>query len=243
MARSHRHPAEPHRRVGHAVRDADRAPARRRRGRGGSGTVGRRPQHVLPGLPGASSTPTRRSRTGRASGWSLLQGGDGTTLRLWRTLVEGSKEYFLAVYEPPGRPADRGRLLRGELLQRPAAVRRRRAGQAGPSETQRGRAVRVPGRLQQPRRRSAAADRAEVRRRFRLRGYRPGHDPAAHPAPARHAAALRRWAAAAPAPGDGLPGRPGRRMARPAGAGRARRLRLDPRLRRQDATDAAPARR
>jgi arginyl-tRNA synthetase len=28
----------------------------------------------------------------------LLQGGDDTTLRLWRTLVEGSKEYFLAVY-------------------------------------------------------------------------------------------------------------------------------------------------
>jgi len=32
----------------------------------------------------------------------LLQGGDDTTLRLWRTLVEGSKEYFLAVYRVLG---------------------------------------------------------------------------------------------------------------------------------------------
>jgi arginyl-tRNA synthetase len=32
----------------------------------------------------------------------LLQNGDGATLRLWRTLVEGSKEYFLAVYRQLG---------------------------------------------------------------------------------------------------------------------------------------------
>ena len=34
FARPHRHPGEPHRRLGHAVRHADRAPGRRRRGRG-----------------------------------------------------------------------------------------------------------------------------------------------------------------------------------------------------------------
>ena len=55
-----RDPAEPHRRLGHAVRHADRAPARRRRGlrRRRSCSVGDL-ERLLPGGAGASSTPTR----------------------------------------------------------------------------------------------------------------------------------------------------------------------------------------
>ena len=41
--------AEPHRRLGHTVRHADRAPARHRRGRGRPRAVGRRPERLLPG--------------------------------------------------------------------------------------------------------------------------------------------------------------------------------------------------
>ena len=42
-------PREPHRRLGHAVRHAHRAPARRRRDRGRPRAVRRRPQRLLPG--------------------------------------------------------------------------------------------------------------------------------------------------------------------------------------------------
>ena len=41
VRRARRHPREPHRRLGHAVRDADRAPARHRRGRGSRSGVDR----------------------------------------------------------------------------------------------------------------------------------------------------------------------------------------------------------
>ena len=56
-----RHPAEPHRRLGHAVRHAHRAPARRRRGLRRGRAARDRPERLLPGGPRASSTATRSS--------------------------------------------------------------------------------------------------------------------------------------------------------------------------------------
>ena len=79
----------------------------------------------------------------------------------------------------------RGRLRRGELLPRPARVGGGRADGEGPADRERRRAVRVPGRLHRPGRRAAPADRAQERRRFRVRGHGPRRAPVPGPGPGR----------------------------------------------------------
>ncbi len=69
VRRSPRDQGQPRRRLGHAVRHADRAPARRGRGLARGGAAAHRPERLLPGAPGASSTPTRSSPSGPGSGW------------------------------------------------------------------------------------------------------------------------------------------------------------------------------
>ena len=94
----------------------------------------------------------RSSPTGPAAGWSLLQGGDPDTLRLWHELVELSTVYFNRVYAKLGVTLTDDGPRRREHLQRPARRGLRRAArQAGHRRRQRRRAVRVPRRLHRPR--------------------------------------------------------------------------------------------
>ena len=137
---------------------------RRRRGRGRARAVRRRPRRLLQAGPRPSSTPTRRSSERARQRVVALQGGDPETLRLWT---------------PPGR-REHALLRRGLRQARRAArptttwwarartttccprsserLRRRRA-----ARSRRRRRGRLPARLHEPRRRAAAADRAEAR--------------------------------------------------------------------------------
>ena len=171
-----------------------------------------------------------------------LQSGDPETLRLWRLLVDESRAVLPGRLRPARRHADRGRLRRRELLQRPA--RRPWSTSWTPPGLLRdsdGALCVFPagftGRDGEPLpiivRKSdggfgyGATDLAAIR--YRARGAR--RDPAA----------LRRRPAAAPALRDGVRGGARGRLAAAAVPARARRLRLDPRRRRQDA--AHPGRR
>ena len=171
----------------------------------------------------------------------LLQGGDETSLRLWGVLVAESLRYFQTVYDRLHVRLQPGDVARGELLQRPAAAGGRGARPPRAAAGQRGGQVRVPRRLRQPGRRPAAAHRPEDRRRLRLRGHRPGRHPVPHRGAGGDPAAVRRRAAPAPAPGDGLRDGPGGGVAGAARPGRARRVRVGAGRRRQDA--AQPHRR
>ena len=102
-----RRPAEPHRRLGHAVRHAHRAPARRRRGRRAS---------ELPWASSATSTSAARAkfdsdpgvRRARARSASCCcRPATPDTLALWRQLVDLSKRYFATVYAAARRHAAR----------------------------------------------------------------------------------------------------------------------------------------
>ena len=101
LARARRPPGEPRRRLGYAVRHADRAPARSRRDRGRPRALGRRPQRLLP----AARAQVRRgpgfADRSRPGSWHCSRAtrrrcGCGTcSSRRART-------YFLAVYDPLG---------------------------------------------------------------------------------------------------------------------------------------------
>ena len=86
FARPHRDPAQPPRRLGHPVRDADPAPARapgRAPAADFADELGGRPTSTGSTRPPArSSTPTRRSPTGRRRRVVALQAGDAATLAL-----------------------------------------------------------------------------------------------------------------------------------------------------------------
>ena len=133
---------------------------------------------------GPSSTPTRPSPTGRGSGWCCCRRGDAETLRpVAAARGRRRTRYFDTVYAHARRHAHRRRHRRREHLQRPA--RRRSVDeleQAGLAGRERRRAVRLPARLHRPRRRAAAADRPQERRRLRLRHHRPGRHPLPRPA-------------------------------------------------------------
>ena len=79
-------PGEPHRGLGHAVRDAHRAPARPRRGREAEELSVGDLDELLPrgATPFDATTPFRERSRHRVV---LLQSGDAETLRLWRILV------------------------------------------------------------------------------------------------------------------------------------------------------------
>ena len=174
VPRSRRRPGEPHRRLGHAVRDADRAPrstsartahSRNSRSvtstastarRGSSSTPARRSRTAAGNGSSPSSPPTRRpSGCGSCSSTSRRTTSTTSTARLGVLLTDddlrGESVYdplLSEVVEPArqGRPAGR--------------VRRRRR--------------RLPAGVHQPRGRTAAADRPEGRWRFQLRHLRPG---------------------------------------------------------------------
>ena len=105
-----------------------------------------------------------------------LQGGDPATLRLWTRLVEESTRYFDAVYGRLGvllqrrGPAGRERLQRSASRGRPTPGR----GRGCWSSRRRARCVFPPGFTNRDGA-AAAADRAQGRRRLRLRDHGPGH--------------------------------------------------------------------
>ncbi len=125
----------------------------------------------------SSSTPTRRFASAAAAGSSCSRAGTPETLRLWRVLVGGERPLLRRRLRAPRGAPHRRRRGGRELLQRHAARGGRRARRQGPAGRERRRPVRLPAGLHQPRRRAAAAHRAEVRRRLRLRRHRPGRHP------------------------------------------------------------------
>ena len=152
VPRPPRDPAEPHRRLGHAVRHADRAPARRRRG-------------LRRGRPAASSDPNAFYQAARAkfdgdadvrrpapgARVVALQGGDAETLRLWQRARRAVQGLLQPDLPQARRHADRRRPGRGEHYNddaRPASATSSRP--RGPGGRQRRRAVRVPRRLHRP---------------------------------------------------------------------------------------------
>ena len=203
-----RDPREPHRRLGHAVRDADRAPARhrrrpRRRASSASATSTRSTSRPA---PSSTTTPAFAERARRAR---RAAAGAATPRRsqLWqRARRRARRATSTTRLRPARRAADRRRHRRRELLQRRCCRRRRRARrEAGCCVESDGAMVRLPAGLHQPRGRAAAAHRAQGRRRLRLRRDRPRRDPRTAPdAAARDLARVRRRRAAGAAPRDGV---------------------------------------
>ena len=150
-----------------------------------------RPQRPLPAGPGAKfdTDPDFADRARRRV--VALQAGDAETLAIWRELVAESERHFRpcttgsASCSPTTTSAARASTTRCSTTWPPSWKRR-----AGPDR--RRRAVRVPARLHRPRRRPAAAHRAQERRRLRLPGHRPGRHPLPHCGPRRRARRLRR---------------------------------------------------
>ena len=191
LPRSRRAAREPHRRLGHAVRHAHRVPARRGRGRqrrvvqrAGSQRVLRRGPAAVrqrPRLRRALPQPRRAAADRRRR--------DAAPLAHLRRRVHAPRRRGLrAARRPPDPPGRRG----GELLQPAAARRRLRARREGPAGGERRGPLRVPRGVREPQRRAAPADRAQVRRRLRLPGDRPGQCARPHRPHRRHQDRLRR---------------------------------------------------
>ena len=176
-------------------------------------------RRAVPAAGGGAAGRRRRRRCGCGGCWSTE-----------------SQRYFLAVYDRLGVTLDRGRLRAARASTTtsspPVVDELDRPGLLRESD---GARVRVPGRASPAatasrcrsscaRATAASATRATDLAAIRYRIRRPRRDPAA----------LRRRRAAAPALRDGLRGGARGRLAGAAGPGRARRLRLDPRRRRQD---------
>ena len=85
------HPSEPYRRLGHAIRHADRAPAKSVR----PGKYQRsKTWTVLQRGPRAVRQRTRLRRTSRGQTVVKLQGGGEEELSLWRRIVEETRRHF-----------------------------------------------------------------------------------------------------------------------------------------------------
>ena len=219
--RPRRGPAEPRRRLGHAVRHAHRAPAGRRRGLPRGAAAGHRPQHVLrrrargvrrrPGVRRPGPHPRGRA-AGRRPRHPAALGRAGRPLQ--------------AVLQPhlrdPRRHPDRRRPGRRVDVQRRARADLRRARGRGAGDDERRRPVRVPRRLHRPRGQAGTAHHPQVRRRLRLRDDRPRHDPAPGPRPEVRPHPLRHRRPAGAAPQHGLGHRPQGRLAARRRRGRAR---------------------
>ena len=182
-----RDPAEPPRRLGHPVRDADpvprRAPGRavaalrscRRRGRvrrvDGLGA-----RRAVPGRPRAvrRRRGVRRPVAGPGRRAAGRRRGHGRALARDRRRVRARVPRDL---RPARRAAGAGR-LRGRVVLQPVAGRGgRRAARGGRRDAQRRRGGRRVGGRQGARRPAGRADGAEARRRLRLRHHGP-RDPA-----------------------------------------------------------------
>ena len=174
---------EPHRGLGHAVRHADRAPDRRRRRRARRVLQRPRPQRVLrPGRAGSSTRdPTFAERCRQRV--VLLQSGDPEThAPLARSSSPRAMRHAHEVYDLLGVLLTDDDVV-GESFYNPfLAGRGRRARRQGAARRGRRRAVRLPRGLREPPGRPAAAHRAQVRRRLRLPGHRPGLRPRPHAA-------------------------------------------------------------
>ena len=116
--RSRRRPAEPRRRLGHAVRDAHRAPARRRRGLGRRARSWTATSTRSTRRPAASSTPTPSSPTARGGGWCCCRPATPDTLPLWRELVDDVEALLRPHLRTARRHPHRRRPRRREHLQR-----------------------------------------------------------------------------------------------------------------------------
>ena len=100
-----------------------------------------------------------------------LQAGDAQTLEQWRVLVDLSTRYFEAVYAKLGVTLRHGDIAGESFYNDRLAPLANELEASRLRAHQRRRAVRVSGRLRQPRRRTAAAHRPQERRRLRLRGH------------------------------------------------------------------------
>ncbi len=156
-------------------------------------------------------------------------------------------QYFNRLYRKLGVLLTDDDLAGESIVQRPAARGRRAVAHRRPAAGERRRGGRVPSRLHQPRGRAAAVDRAEARRRVQLRHQRSCLRAGSCRACQGDALALRGRSRAVATPGDGVRRRRDGRMAATADAGSARRLRLRPRYRPQEAEEpkrrAGPVRR
>ena len=128
-----RHPAEPHRGLGHAVRDAHRAPARRRGGlRRGAGCW---PRTRTPSTRrrGASSTPTAGgfADAGPAPGGRRCRPATPRPCGSGSELVDLSKAYFNRIYAVLGVTLTDADLAGESTLQRRPGRHLRRAGGTG----------------------------------------------------------------------------------------------------------------
>ncbi len=173
VPRPPRDPGEPHRRLGHPVRHAHRAPGRPRRGAGRRTPVARRPRRLLQGGPGEVRRDPTSSRTGPASGSCCCRAATPRRNASGRCSSALSTKHFNTVYEMLGVLLTDDDLAGESTYQplMPAGDRTARGGRS--ADRVRRRRRRVPAGVHQPRRRPAAADRAEGRRRLQLRHERP----------------------------------------------------------------------
>ena len=103
VRRPHRDPREPRRRLGHAVRHADRAPSRHRRDRGRRRAQRRRSRRLLQAGRGPSSTPARTFQERARNRVVLLQSGDPETHRGCGSCSSiSSMRYFNLLYRKLG---------------------------------------------------------------------------------------------------------------------------------------------
>ena len=171
----HADQGQPRRRLGHAVRHADRAPGRRGRGLTGGGPAAHRPERLLPGGAGQVRLRPGVRRPGAGAGRQAAvrhRPGDDGAVGGARRAVQGLPAGHL---RPAAGHADRRRHQGRVVLQRHAVRRRRRPGRQGPRQDQRRRAVRLPRGVHQPGRHPAAGDHPEERRRLQLLDDRPRH--------------------------------------------------------------------
>ena len=152
-----------------------------------------------------------------------LQAGDPETLRLWRTLIDDSKQYYNAIYAGLGVTLTDADLAPESFYNPLLEDVCRDLEQAGHRGHQRRRAVRVPARLHRPGRQPAAADPAQERRRLRLRDHRHGRDQVPGQGPACRPDHLRGRLGAGAALRDGVRRRAAGRLAARLGHRRARR--------------------
>ena len=201
-----RDPHEPPRRLGHAVRDADPAHA----GHEHPAPAGLRgARDALPRGQARASTQDPAFADSARRRVVALQAGDPATIALWQDLVDVSLAHINHLYAQLDVTLDRRGRHGRELLQRPPAPGTVEALlEAGVAVESEGavvdllRAVHEPGRL------ARGADRAQVRRRLRLRRDRPRLDPLPHRRAARRPADLHHRRPPGPALPDGLRGRP-----------------------------------
>ena len=213
-----RDPAEPPRRLGHAVRDADPVPAstpRHRARRPTSTALGglyREAKHARSTSDPAfadRAAPARRRAAGRRPGHPRAVAGSSTSRA--RTFQPSTRRSTSCSTDE--------RRRRRELLQRPACAEVvAELLEAGVAVESDGALSSSPSEFKDPRRHPAALIVRKSDGGYGYGDHRPGHDPLPDPRPARRPAHLRRRRPPGPALPDGLR----RRRGAPAGWRRRR---------------------